>query len=182
MTHILILNLCSGILFQLYSDWYVQFKDLEDHKYRYYFALFINGFLTCLFLSTHHMPYLVLLIPVLYLAAYTDYRCGEIPDLSWILILFVVLLRQSFNWVSFSLTLLLTLGFAYVKWLGYGDVKLLSVWALLRGEHIIYALFFASFLALIIYGLRHKQLKGAIRFAPYLCIGFLLAEHIPFLH
>ena len=178
MVQLLLINLCSSIIGSLYSDFYLHFQNVNRYPYRYYYAILICMLFTCISVSLSTTKYVILLIPVLYLAAWNDYCCGEIPNLCWLIILLVTMVHGEYNWISCIVTFLFTTFFALQEMLGFGDVKLLSIWALYRGEHIIYALFFASVLAFIMTSL--KQKKGTIMFAPYLCVGFLLAEALPF--
>ncbi len=114
---------------------------------------------------------LVLFFPFLYLAAMTDLRCGEIPDLCSIGLV-VLSSPWGMDLRIYAFTALFCVVLSSLGILGWGDTKIILAWSISYSRHFHTALACASLLALCISSGKMKK-KQEIRFAPYLSAGFL---------
>ena len=172
----------KNVLFNLFLAIPVQFAaDLfsgKDAPYRYFYALITTMLAGALLYTFAPQERTVLAaVPLLLLASSTDTACGEIPDLASIGITVLSFLQQTrYPYTAATVFILFTICSLFEK-IGFGDVKLITAWTFMRGLRILYALPIACVLVLVIYPYNEKERR--IPFAPFLSIGFLLAELLP---
>lgn len=166
-------NAMIALFLQHYSDAYSIFLTNKTIPVREIVSILFCSTFTWLSLRKQPVSSTLFCIPFFYLAGATDYRCGEIPDMSWLGILFLSFLYREWNWTWALLVFVCLLVFAHFNWLGFGDVKLISAWTLFCGWHILQTLFLASILALLVRVITKKE-NETIHFAPYLCLSFCL--------
>ncbi|MBR2669072.1 MAG: hypothetical protein IKE36_04660 [Solobacterium sp.] len=114
---------------------------------------------------------LVLFFPFLYLAAVTDLRCGEIPDLCSIGLL-VLSSPKGLHMQIYILTVILCVILSFLGLMGWGDTKIILAWSISYSRYFFIALACACLLALCNSAGKLKK-RQEIRFAPYLTAGFL---------
>lgn len=137
---------------------------------------FVYLFLHRYSLSPFMKVQLGIILPVFYLAVFCDIRKGEIPDLCWIVLLtFAILFKQDLYLNGMLTVLAAGTLMSLLSWVGFGDVKMTAVWTLMYGKSTLLALSAACFLCLFAYLFRNKRNTSEIRFAPFLCSGFLIS-------
>lgn len=101
----------------------------------------------------------------------TDIKYGEISDMALIIILITILFNYSITLYPAIFCLIIGAIMSYCNLIGFGDVKLISIYALIFNyEQILLMLFLASLFALFY---RHKK-EQTIKFAPYLSLASYL--------
>ena len=101
----------------------------------------------------------------------TDIRYGEISDLSLLIILISICLSHHINIYPAILCLLIGIFMSLFKLIGFGDVKLIVIYALILDYYQLLILLFLSSLFAIVY---HNKKEQTIKFAPYLSIAIYL--------
>ncbi len=114
---------------------------------------------------------LVLFFPFLYLAAATDLRCGEIPDLCSIGLV-VLSSPKDIHLQVYIFTVILCVILSSLGFMGWGDTKMILAWSISYSRYFFTALACACLFALCNSAGRLKK-RQEIRFAPYLTAGFL---------
>ncbi|MCI5773442.1 MAG: prepilin peptidase [Erysipelotrichaceae bacterium] len=116
----------------------------------------------------HFNMFVALNIIILVAISLADIRHGIIYDSLLIILLVIIIVYQPIH-LKLSL-IILAIGslLAICNLMGFGDVKLIAIYALfLSYKQLLLLLFIASFLALLI------AKKREIKFAPYLSIAII---------
>ena len=132
-----------------------------------------------------------LLIPAIVIVAlvaswYADVLCGIIPDYFTLvpLAIIVVLRAIAMDWKSLIVTLAVTLCFGAAAYfskgrgMGWGDVKLVALGAVVLGDRSLLAFAAACLAAVIVAAVRRRR-HEPIAFAPYLASAIALALTLP---
>ena len=113
-------------------------------------------------------------LSLVYIATVCDIKTQEIPDIVPIGFLIVILLTCPTIDYKLSLIILFVGSiFSLLGKIGYGDIKLISIWTLYISDGIFLLLFIASFCCLF-WSLANNKKDAPISFAPFLCIAYLI--------
>ncbi len=170
--YLFVLDLCMTGLAEICSRHYCGMTDhfcVLDFG-RPFFLVLLYHLVLCI-LPVMPEDTLVLFFPFLYLAAVTDLRCGEIPDLCSIGLL-VLSSPQDIHLQVYVLTVILCVILSSLGFMGWGDTKMILAWSISYSGYFFTAFACACFLALCNSAGRLKK-RQEIRFAPYLTAGFL---------
>ncbi len=134
---------------------------------------------------------LELIVPAIVVVAlvaswYADALCGIIPDYFTLvpLAILVVLRLLAGDWMSLLVMIAVTLCFAVAAFMskgrgmGWGDVKLVALGAVVLGDRSLLAFAAACLAAVIVAAIRRRRTQP-IAFAPYLASAIALALTLP---
>lgn len=173
------------------------FKDFKiDIKYTFIHLILFNMFVYFNVNLLYQYLY-ILLIPVLIIVFYIDFKYQLIPDEAHIWIIVLSLIKLIFNlnnWYSYVLGALigggifLALGylalFIYKKeGMGFGDVKLMAALGLFFGIKYILVIALLSFVfgavvGIILISTKQKRIDSYIPFGPFIVISTVLIMYI----
>jgi prepilin signal peptidase PulO-like enzyme (type II secretory pathway) len=132
-----------------------------------------------------------LLVPAIVVGAlvaswYSDVLCGIIPDYFTLLPLaLIVVLRALYSdWTNLLVMVVVTACFALAaffskgKGMGWGDVKLVALGAVVLGDRSLLAFSAACLAAVVVAAVRRRRTEP-MAFAPYLASAIALALAVP---
>jgi leader peptidase (prepilin peptidase)/N-methyltransferase len=134
---------------------------------------------------------MALLVPAIVVAAlvaswYSDVLCGIIPDYFTLvpLAIIVVLRALKGDWTDLIVTAIVTACFALAalfskgRGMGWGDVKLVALGAVVLGDRSLLAFSAACLAAVVVAAVRRRRTEP-MAFAPYLASAIALALAVP---
>jgi len=132
-----------------------------------------------------------LLIPAIIVVAlvaswYSDVLCGIIPDYFTLVPLAIVVVLRAIghDWANLLVTLIVTGCFAAAalfskgRGMGWGDVKLVALGAVVLGDRSLLAFSAACLAAVVVAAVRRRRTEP-IAYAPYLASAIALAITLP---
>ncbi len=132
-----------------------------------------------------------LIVPAIVIVAlvaswYSDVSCGIIPDYFTLIPLGIILLLRVVlsEWTLLIVTLVVTLVFGLAalfskgRGMGWGDVKLVALGAVVLGDRSLLAFAAACLAAVIVAAVRRRR-GEPIAFAPYLAVAIAVGIVVP---
>ena len=118
---------------------------------------------------------IALLVPLLIVMSYVDYRQQEIPDFPITVIALLTCLKPSYWQIIPAVILgIILLPFALQDKIGVGDIKLMSAMCALRAMQGYGGILIACVIAWCVMKIKKESDIARIPFAPCLCTGFLI--------
>ena len=114
-------------------------------------------------------------IPLLCVTVFTDLKYGEIPDAAVLLVFVLGILKMHTDGIlPAAVMFFFLLPFAVKEKIGFGDVKLICAWAMLKGQEVFTGCAAASAACLCFLYMKKGSPLKIIPFGPFLSFGFML--------